>query len=74
MARRPELDLPLTREELNALEKQFTTMSESSIESFYHAAHRRCQLVNRVPTARSMQELVAVWKHMRRSKRTRGRV
>ena len=59
----------LTREELAALQAQFKTMSESAIQSFYHAAHRRCQFVNRVPTARSIQELVAVWKYMRSWKR-----
>ena len=65
MARRPELDIPMTREELAALQKQFKTMSESAIQSFYHGAYRRCQFVNRAPTARSIQELVAVWKYMR---------
>jgi hypothetical protein len=59
----------LTREELAALKKQFTTMSESAIQSFYHAAHRPSQFVNRVPTARSIQELGAVWKYMRSWKR-----
>jgi len=69
MARLPEPDIPLTHEELAALQAQFRTMSESAIQSFYHAAHRRCQFVNRVPTARSIQELVAAWKHMRSWKR-----
>ena len=65
MARRPELDIPMPRDELAALQKQFKTMSEGAIQSFYHGAYRRCQFVNRVPTARSIQELVAVWKYMR---------
>ena len=69
MARRPESDQPLSRIELAELQKQFHTMSESAIQSFYHAAYRRCQFVNRVPTARSIQELVAVWKYMRSWKR-----
>jgi hypothetical protein len=69
MTRRPEPDLPLTRDDLAELQKQFRTMSESAIQSFYHAAYRRCQFVNRVPTARSIQELVAVWKYMRSTKR-----
>ena len=69
MAPRPEPDIPLSREELAALQAQFKTMSESAIQSCYHAAHRRCQFVNRVPTARSIQELVAVWKYMRSWKR-----
>jgi hypothetical protein len=59
----------LTREELAALQAQFRTMSESAIQSVYHAAHRRCQFVNRVPTALSIQELAAVWEHMRSWKR-----
>jgi hypothetical protein len=70
MAPPPEPDIPMTREELAALQVQFRTMSESAIQSFYHAAHRRCQFINRVPTARSIQELVGVWKFMRSWKRT----
>ena len=69
MARRPEPDKPLTRMELVELQKQFRAMTESALESFYHAAYRRCQFVNRVPTARSVQELVAIWKYMRDWKR-----
>jgi len=69
MARRPDPDIPMTRDELVDLHKQFRTMSESAIQSFYHAAYRRCQFVNRVPTARSIQELVTVWKYMRSWKR-----
>ncbi len=69
MGRRPEPDVPMTRDELTDLQKQFRTMSESAVQSFYHAAYRRCQFVNRVPTARSIQELVAVWKYMRSWKR-----
>lgn len=68
MGRRPEPDVPMTRDELTE-QKQFRTMSESAVQSFYHAAYRRCQFVNRVPTARSIQELVAVWKYMRSWKR-----
>jgi hypothetical protein len=70
MARPPEPDIPLTPEQLVALQKQFENMGESALQSFYHAAHRRCQFVNRLPTARSIQELVAVWKFMRRWKRS----
>ena len=69
MGRRPEPDVPMTRDELAALQAQFKTMSESAIQSFYYAACSRCQFVNRVPTARSIQELVALWKYMRSWKR-----
>jgi hypothetical protein len=69
MARRPDPDKPLTRDQLAELHKQFRTMSEGAIQNFYHTAYRRCQFVNRVPTAQSIQELVAVWKYMRSWKR-----
>ena len=71
MARRPTPDLPYNKDELAALQKQFRTMSESALESFYHQAYRRCQYVYQPPTARSVQELVAIWKYLRRWKRTR---
>jgi len=69
MARRREPDIPMTRQELMELQKQFGTMSESALQTFYHEAHRRCQFVYQPPTARSIQELVAVWKYLRRWKR-----
>jgi len=34
MARRPEPEIPMTREELAALQAQFKTMSDSAIQSF----------------------------------------
>ncbi len=45
MGRRPERDIPLTRQELADLQKQFGTMSESALQTFYHEAYRRCQFV-----------------------------
>jgi len=71
MGRRPESDIPLTRDELTELQKQFGTMTESALQTFYHAAHRRCQFVYKPPTARSIQELVAIWKYLRHWKRRR---
>jgi hypothetical protein len=72
MARRPEPDIPLTRQELLDLQKQFGNMSESALQTFYHEAHRRCQFVVYKPaTARSIQELVAIWKYLRQWKRRR---
>jgi len=68
---RPEPDVPLTRAELTDLQQQFRSMSESALQSFYHAAHRRCQFVYTTPTARSIQELVAIWKYLRQSQRQR---
>jgi len=71
MARRPEPDIPLTRQELADLQKKFGAMSESALQSFYHQAHRRCQFVYQPPTASSIQELVAIWKYLRPRKRSR---
>jgi hypothetical protein len=54
------------REELVELQRKLSTMSVTAIQDFYRTAYYHCRLENdRVPTARSIQELVQAWKAMR---------
>jgi hypothetical protein len=77
MARRPDLrnedrgkDDPRKREvmspeDLKQLRSSLSRLSRSAALQAYHTAYARCAMVNdRVPSARSIQELVQVWKQL----------
>ena len=56
----------LSEADLAALKKKLDAMSMTAIIDFYHAVYLRCKLDKRVPKARDIQELVQVWKQVRR--------
>ena len=77
MARRPDLrnedrgkEDPRKRgvmspDDLKQLRSSLSTLSRSAALQAYHTAYARCRMVNdRVPSARSIQELVQVWKQL----------
>ena len=67
MARRPDLrneDI-LSGEELQQMREGLSRLSVEAVRHAYQTAYARCRMVNdRVPSARSMQELVQAWKQL----------
>ena len=67
MARRPQArsDEIMTRNDLKELQNGLARLSLHAVRHAYQTAYARCRMVNdRVPSARSMQELVQVWKQL----------
>jgi hypothetical protein len=77
MARRPDLRSDvhgvdhlqkqeiMSADALNELRSSLSRLSRSAALQAYHTAYARCRMVNdRVPSARSIQELVQVWKQL----------
>jgi hypothetical protein len=71
MARRPELRKHLAKDEIMSAEElaeyrnNLSRLNIEAVRKAYHTAHARCHMVNdRVPSARSIQELVQVWKQL----------
>lgn len=58
-------DRPLTEAELQELRDNLSKLSGPSVIDFYRSAHRDCA-VERKPTAKAIQSLVAAWKILRR--------
>jgi len=55
----------MSTEELKQLRGSLSRISLSAARHAYHTAYARCRMVNdRVPSARSIQELVQVWKQL----------
>lgn len=68
MARRHTPTPQLTETELAELRVKLDAMPQNTLEIYYKATHNACRFVMRVPSARLMQELVTVWKALRRRK------
>jgi hypothetical protein len=71
MARRPDFgkkEEVWTREELEEIARNLAVLSEPAVLEVYQRAYRECAIINSrtFPTARSMQELVAAWKLLRK--------
>jgi hypothetical protein len=67
MARRPNFRNPevMSSDEIKQLRTSLSRISLSAARHAYHTAYSRCRMVNdRVPSARSIQELVQVWKQL----------
>jgi acyl-[acyl carrier protein]--UDP-N-acetylglucosamine O-acyltransferase len=69
MARKP--DLPsrevdvLSLADLKEMREGLSRLSIEAVRHAYQTAYARCRMVNdRVPSARSMQELVQTWKQL----------
>jgi hypothetical protein len=67
MARRPDMrqeDI-LTPAELKQIREALSRLSLDAVRHAYQTAYARCRMVNdRVPSTRSMQELVQTWKQL----------
>jgi hypothetical protein len=72
MARRPDVrpqgsssDEIMGADDLRLLRGNLSRLSLTAARQAYHTAYARCRMVNdRVPSARSIQELVQVWKQL----------
>lgn len=67
MARRhnPPDDEIMTPRDVEDLRSSLSRLSIDAVRHAYNTAYARCRMVNdRVPSARSMQELVQVWKQL----------
>lgn len=67
MARRPDLrsDEVMSAEDLKLLRNSLARLSLDAVRHAYQTAYARCRMVNdRVPSARSIQELVQAWKQL----------
>ena len=67
MARRPDFrnDEIMSREDLKEIRDRLAHLSIDAVRHAYQTAYARCRMVNdRVPSARSMQELVQAWKQL----------
>jgi hypothetical protein len=58
-------DHPLTEAELRELRDNLSKLAGPSVVDFYRSAHRDCA-VERKPSAKAIQSLVAAWKILRR--------
>lgn len=68
MARRHLPSPQLTEAELAELRAKLDGMPQHALEIYYKATHNACRFEVRLPSARLMQELVTVWKALRRRK------
>jgi hypothetical protein len=67
MARRPESEPVLSREELAEFTRRLSLLSVPGIESSYQSAYADCRFDGKkLPPAAAVQQLVAVWKVLRR--------
>ena len=67
MARRPQArnDEIMTRNDLKEQQNGLARLSLDAVRHAYQTAYARCRMINdRVPSARSMQELIQVWKQL----------
>ncbi len=69
VARKPDLrnreDDVLSPADLQHMREGLSRLSIEAVRHAYQTAYARCRMVNdRVPSARSMQELVQAWKQL----------
>jgi hypothetical protein len=69
VARKPDLrnkdEVVLSPADLKQMREGLSRLSIEAVRHAYQTAYARCRMVNdRVPSARSMQELVQAWKQL----------
>jgi hypothetical protein len=72
VARSPEPEPILSREELADYARRLSLLSVSSVEDVYQTAHRDCAYTGKVlPPAAAVQQLVCAWRVLRRIHRAK---
>jgi len=67
MARRPEPEAILSREQLEEFTRRLQMLSDDGVERIYETTYRDCAYKQRIlPPASAIQQLVAVWKVLRK--------
>jgi len=70
VARRPETERILNREELSEFSRRLSMLSIDGVEGTYRTAYADCRLEGkRFPPAAAIQQLVAAWKVLRKSRK-----
>lgn len=74
MARRPDpkkSEEILSREHVDELAENLAHLSMNAVLDFYQRAYRDCRIINShtFPPARAIQELVQVWRQLRKWRR-----
>jgi hypothetical protein len=69
--RRPGREAPpYTNAELEAVERQYSLLSRDRVEHYYREKHDEATMIGeKLPTPRTIQELVAIWKLLWRWRR-----
>ncbi len=71
MARRPEMERILTKEEIEELQRNLLHLSIPSVENVYATAHRDCRYMEgKPPPAVAVQQLVCAWRVLRRMRKS----
>jgi len=67
---RPEKEPILSRKDLDDLKRRLAMLSVPGVEGIYKSAHDDCKFDGeRVPAPAAIQQLVTVWKVLRKSRR-----
>jgi hypothetical protein len=67
MARRPDAEVILSREELEDLRQHLAKLSTPGLESEYQRVHQDCRLEgSRLPQPAAVQQLVTLWRLLRK--------
>jgi hypothetical protein len=67
VARRPESEPILSREQLAEFTRRLTMLSDDGVERIYETAYRDCRYDrNSFPPAAAIQQLVACWRVLRK--------
>jgi hypothetical protein len=73
VARRPEPEAILTREQLPDFTRELQMLSDDGIERIYETTYRECAFKERIlPPAAAIQQLVAAWKVLRKFRAMSG--
>ena len=74
MARRPETETILSREQLAEFTRKLQMLSDDGVERIYETTYRECAYKERIlPPAAAIQQLVAAWKVLRKFRADTGR-
>jgi len=75
MAHRPtseELDRPFSKQEVAELRQRLYKLAPSKVIDEYHQVYEKCRIDgDRLPMAKSMQQLVVMWKTLWSGRRRR---
>jgi hypothetical protein len=73
VARRPEPESILTREQLDEFTRRLQMLSDDGVERIYETTYRECAFKSRIlPPAAAIQQLVAAWKVLRKIRAMSG--
>jgi hypothetical protein len=70
MARRPESESVMTKEQLADFERRLSMLSDQGVEGVYQDAYSDCRYEGKqLPQPIAVQQLIAAWRELRRFRR-----